>query len=337
MDVGIFFVIFLVGLALVFDFLNGFHDSANAIATIVSTRTLKPHWAVVWAAFFNFIAFLFFELHVANTMGVGLIDPRIVDQQLIFATLTGAIFWNLFTWYYGLPSSSSHALIGGLLGSALMKSGIDSVNFAGVSKVVASIFISPILGFSLGLLFMYLVIRIFFHCSRNRVEKWSKRVQFISSAMMSLGHGANDAQKTMGVIAILLFSSNLLGETFYVPWWVIVTCNFVMALGTLLGGWRIVRTMGMRITKLKPIHGSCAELAGACTLFLATDLGIPVSTTHTIAGAIFGVGTTNHASAVRWGLARRLIMAWLVTLPAAALVAAGVWVLANAFRHWIGG
>lgn len=333
MDFGLLSVIFLVGLALVFDFLNGFHDSANAIATIVSTRTLKPHWAVIWAAFFNFIAFLFFELHVANTMGVGLIDPHIVDKQLIFSTLCGAIFWNLVTWYYGLPSSSSHALIGGLLGSALMKSGINSINVVGVSKVVASIFFSPMLGFVLGIFLMFLAIRIFFKFSRFRVDQWSKRMQFVSSAMMSLGHGANDAQKTMGIIAILLFSSNLLGEQFYVPLWVIVTCNFVMALGTLLGGWRIVRTMGMRITKLKPIHGSCAELAGACTLFLATDLGIPVSTTHTIAGAIFGVGTTHSVTAVRWGLARRLILAWLVTLPAAALVAAGFWIIANWLNH----
>lgn len=320
-------VIFLVGLALLFDFLNGFHDSANSIATIVSTRTLKPHWAVLWAAFFNFVAFLFFKLHVANTIGTGLIMPSIVDHQLIFATLCGAIFWNIFTWFYGLPSSSSHALIGGLIGSALVKSGVHSLNIPGISKVVASIFFSPLLGFVLGLLLMFLATRIFFRITRHKVDNWFKKLQFLSSALMSLGHGANDAQKTMGIIAILLFSSHMLGDKFYVPLWVIITCNFVMALGTFLGGWRIVKTMGMRITKLKPINGSCAEIAGACTLFLATDLGIPVSTTHTIAGAIFGVGATHSLSAVRWGLARRIVIAWIVTLPAAGLVSAGVWLL----------
>ena len=265
-------VIFLVGLALIFDFLNGFHDSANSIATIVSTRTLKPHWAVIWAAFFNFIAFLFFQLHVANTIGTGLITTEIVDKQLIFSTLCGAIFWNIFTWYHGIPSSSSHALMGGLVGSSLAKAGIHSIKISGISKVVVSIFFSPLLGFILGIFLMYLVTLIFFHFTRPKVDKWFQRVQFISSALMSLGHGANDAQKTMGIIAILLFSSKMLGDHFYVPLWVIITCNFVMALGTLLGGWRIVKTMGMRITKLKPVHGCCAEIAGACTLFLATHL-----------------------------------------------------------------
>jgi inorganic phosphate transporter, PiT family len=326
-------IIFLVGLAFLFDFLNGFHDSANSIATIVSTRTLKPHWAVIWAAFFNFIAFLFFKLHVADTMGTGLIDPSIVDKQLIFTTLCGAIFWNLLTWYYGIPSSSSHALIGGLVGSALVKAGYHSIQFAGISKVVASIFLSPLLGFFLGLLLMYLVTVIFFHFTRAKVDKWFQRVQFLSSALMSLGHGANDAQKTMGIIAILLFSSHLLGPTFYVPIWVIITCNFVMALGTLLGGWRIVKTMGMRITKLKPVHGSCAEFAGALTLFAATHLGIPVSTTHTIAGAIFGVGSSNRASAVRWGIAQRIVLAWVITLPAAGLFSGVLWIII----HWLEG
>ena len=324
-------VIFLVVLALFFDFLNGFHDSANSIATIVSTRTLKPHWAVIWAAFFNFIAFLFFKLHVAATMGTGLIDPSVVDKQLIFTTLCGAIFWNLLTWYYGIPSSSSHALIGALVGSSLAKAGHHSIQIAGISKVVASIFLSPTLGFILGLLLMYAVTVLFFRFTRAKVDKWFQRMQFFSSALMSLGHGANDAQKTMGIIAILLFSSHLLGNAFYVPLWVIVTCNFTMALGTLLGGWRIVKTMGMRITKLKPVHGSCAEFAGAFTLFAATHLGIPVSTTHTIAGAIFGVGASHSASAVRWGIAQRIMLAWVITLPAAGIFSAVLWLII----HWL--
>ncbi len=331
MDLGLVFIIFLVVLALVFDFLNGFHDSANSIATIVSTRTLKPHWAVIWAAFFNFIAFLFFKLHVANTIGTGLITTHIVDSRLIFSTLCGAIFWNLLTWYYGLPSSSSHALIGGMVGSAVAKAGFGSINFVGISKVVVSIFFSPLLGFILGLLLMYIVMLLFVRSTRHRTDRLFKKLQFVSSALVSLGHGANDAQKTMGIIAILLFSSHLLGEKFYVPVWVIITCNLVMALGTLFGGWRIIKTMGMRITKLKPVHGSCAEFAGACTLFLATDLGIPVSTTHTIAGAIFGVGATTNISAVRWGIARRIVIAWIVTLPAAGLVSGIIWYI----THWV--
>lgn len=329
----ILLVALLVGLALVFDFLNGFHDSANSIATIVSTRTLKPHWAVIWAAFFNFIAFLFFKLHVADTMGTGLIDPTLVDKSLIFATLSGAIFWNILTWYYGIPSSSSHALIGALVGAALTKAGVHSIQFAGISKVVASIFLSPLMGFILGLFLMYLVTMVFFHFTRGKVDKWFQRVQFFSSALLSLGHGANDAQKTMGIIAILLFSSNMIGPQFHVPLWVIITCNFVMALGTLLGGWRIVKTMGMRITKLKPVHGSCAEFAGALTLFTATHLGIPVSTTHTIVGGIFGVGSSNNASAVRWGIAQRIVLAWIITLPAAGFVSAALWLT----LHWIQG
>ncbi len=255
-----------------------------------------------------------------------------MDKQLILTTLCGAIFWNILTWYYGIPSSSSHALIGGLVGSSLAKAGIHSIQFAGISKVVASIFLSPLLGFFLGLLLMYAVTMIFFHYTRAKVDKWFQRVQLFSSALMSLGHGGNDAQKTMGIIAILLFSSNLLGPKFYIPLWVIITCNFVMALGTLLGGWRIVKTMGMRITKLKPVHGSCAEFAGAFTLFIATHFGIPVSTTHTIAGAIFGVGSSNNASAVRWGLAQRIVLAWVITLPAAGLFSALMWLII----HWFG-
>ncbi len=325
MDQGVFILVLLVVLALIFDFLNGFHDSANSIATVVSTRTLKPHIAVIWAATFNFIAFLFFKMHVANTIGVGLIDPSIIDKHLIFATLCGAIFWNLLTWYYGLPSSSSHALIGGLVGTALVKSGVHAVNLAGISKIALSIFLSPFVGFTLGILLMYLAIVIFFRSSRTRIDRYSRKLQLVTSALMSLGHGANDAQKTMGIIAVLLFSSHMIGDKFYVPLWVIITCNFVMALGTLLGGWRIVKTMGMRITKLKPLQGGCAELAGATTLFLATNLGIPVSTTHTVAGSIFGVGVMHNLAGVRWNIAQRMVLAWLITLPAAGLVAAGVW------------
>lgn len=324
-------VIGLIALALIFDFLNGFHDSANSIATIVSTRILKPHWAVIWAAFFNFIAFLFFKLQVAATIGTGLIDPSVVDKQVIFTALCGAIFWNLLTWYYSIPSSSSHALIGSLVGASIVKAGFHSIQIIGISKVVVSIFFSPLLGFVLGLILMYLVTILFFRVNRAKVDHWFHKLQFFSSALMSLGHGGNDAQKTMGIIAILLFSSNFLGKTFYVPLWVIITCNFVMALGTLLGGWRIVKTMGMRITKLKPVHGSCAEFAGALTLFAATHWGIPVSTTHTIAGAIFGVGASNKASAVRWGIAQRIVLAWVITLPASALFSGLLWGLI----HWL--
>lgn len=332
MDSSLLVIVGLVVLALVFDFLNGFHDSANSIATIVSTRTLRPQWAVVWAAFFNFIAFLFFKLHVASTIGTGLIDPKLVDNQLVFAALCGAIFWNVLTWLLALPSSSSHALIGGLVGAALAKAGSSSINFLGISKVVVSIFFSPLLGFVLGIILMYLTLLLFMRVTRYKVDKAFRKMQLVTSALMSLGHGGNDAQKTMGIIAILLFSSHILHGAFYVPLWVIITCNFVMALGTFFGGWRIVRTMGMKITKLKPASGSCAELAGACTLFVATHFGIPISTTHTIAGAIFGVGATNSFSAVRWGLAQRIVMAWIITLPAAALVSAGIWWIVQFFR-----
>lgn len=329
MEWQIAFVVFLIVLALIFDFLNGFHDSANAIASIVSTRTLKPHWAVLWAAFFNFIAFLFFKTTVANTMGTGLIDPTIVDSIVIFATLCGAIFWNVLTWYFGLPSSSSHALIGGLVGSAVIKSGVGVLKIAGLLKVLFAIILAPLLGFILGLILMRVLTFVFARVGRHRVQNFFKRLQFVTSAMISLGHGGNDAQKTMGIIAILLFSNQMLQGEFYVPLWVIITCNFVMALGTMFGGWRIIKTMGMRITKLKPMHGSCAEIAGASTLFLATHLGVPVSTTHTITGAIFGVGASENASAVRWGLARRILVAWCITLPAAGIVAALFWLLAE--------
>jgi inorganic phosphate transporter, PiT family len=322
------FIIFIVILALVFDFLNGFHDAANSIATVVSTRVLKPYWAVAWAAFFNFIAFLFFKLEVASTIGTGIIDPSIVTPHLICAALFGAIIWNIITWLYGLPSSSSHALFGGLLGAGLAQASgnIAVINIVGISKVFFAIFLSPVLGFFFGVLLMFLIIRLFWRMPRLKADKLFKRLQLVSAALISLGHGGNDAQKTMGIIAVLLFTSNLLqGDKFYVPIWVVITCNFVMALGTLFGGWKIVQTMGMRITKLKPVSGFCAETASSLTLFLATLFGIPVSTTHTIAGSIFGVGSLYNSSAVRWGIARRIVWAWIITVPAAALVAIFFW------------
>ncbi len=320
-------VIFTIGLALIFDFLNGFHDAANSIATIVSTRVLKPHWAVLWAAFFNFIAFAFFGLSVASTMGVGLIDPSIVTVPMILATLIGAIFWNIFTWYFGLPSSSSHALIGGLLGAGIAKAGFAPLKMVGITKVLLAIVISPLLGMIIGLLMMFITARLFFYTTPHKIDTWFRKLQFISAAFISLGHGGNDAQKTMGIIAVVLYTSHLLGDKFYVPLWVIIACNFVIALGTFFGGWRIVKTMGMKITKLKPVSGFCAESASAITLFLATGLGIPVSTTHIITGAITGVGSLNRMSAVRWGVARNIVWAWILTIPAAGVVSAGVWYL----------
>lgn len=327
MSIAFGLVIFTILLALFFDFLNGFHDAANSIATIVSTRVLKPQYAVLWAVFFNFIAFLFFGLHVANTIGVGLIDTSIVDIYLILAALIGAIIWNILTWYYGIPSSSSHALIGGLLGAGIAKAGVTHLKIAGISKVLLAIVLSPLIGMIMGGFLMLLTARIFFKFQPTQIDHWFRKLQFISAAFISLGHGGNDAQKTMGIIAILLFSAGLLGDHFYVPFWVIVSCNFVIALGTFFGGWRIVKTMGMKITKLKPISGFCAETASALTLFLATSLGIPVSTTHTITGAIVGVGSLNGAKAVRWGIARNIIWAWILTIPAAGVVSALVWVL----------
>lgn len=325
MEASFYVVIFTIGLALFFDFLNGFHDAANSIAAIVSTRVLKPHWAVAWAAFFNFIAFLFFGVHVATTIGTGLIDPHVISTEIILAALIGAIFWNIITWYYGLPSSSSHALIGGLLGASIAHSGLTPLNWLGISKVLAFIVISPLLGMIMGMLLMVITARIFFYYNPHRLDSWFRKLQFLSSAFISLGHGSNDAQKTMGIIAILLFSSGRLGEHFYVPAWVVILCNFVIALGTCFGGWRIVRTMGMKITKLRPVSGFCSDTAGALTLSLATILGIPVSTTHTITGSIIGVGSLNGLSAVRWGVARSIVWAWLLTIPASGLVAAAVW------------
>jgi PiT family inorganic phosphate transporter len=319
------FVIITIVLALFFDFLNGFHDAANSIAAIVSTRVLKPQWAILWAAFFNFIAFLFFGVNVATTIGIGLVDPSIVDTQLIFSALVGAIIWNILTWYYGLPSSSSHALIGGLLGATIMHAGTSPLNWVGVAKVLSAIVISPLLGMIMGIIFILLIARIFFYANPHQIDSWFRKLQLLSSAFISLGHGSNDAQKTMGIIATLLYSSGLIGNHFFIPFWVIILCNFVIALGTCFGGWRIIKTMGMRITKLKPVSGFCSDTASAFTLALATLLGIPVSTTHTVTGAIIGVGSINGISAVRWGVARNIIWAWMLTIPASGCVAAMVW------------
>lgn len=325
MDATLILIIVTIAMALIFDFLNGFHDAANSIAAVVSTRVLKPQYAVLWAAFFNFVAFLFFGVHVANTMGTGLVDPSVIDTHVIFSALLGAIFWNIFTWYYGLPSSSSHALIGGLLGASIAHAGMAPLKWGGIIKVLSAIVISPLLGMVMGMILIVLTARLLFYTTPNRVEGWFRRLQLLSSAFISLGHGSNDAQKTMGIIAILLYSSHLIGPTFYIPFWVVVSCNFVIALGTCFGGWRIVRTMGMKITKLRPVSGFCSDTASAITLALATMLGIPVSTTHTVTGAIIGVGSLNGFHAVRWGVAKNIVWAWILTIPASGCVAAIVW------------
>lgn len=311
----------LIGVALLFDFLNGLHDAANSIATIVSTRVLRPHYAVGWAAFFNFIAFLFFGLHVAETLGTGIIDPGIVDPAVIFAALVGAIVWNVVTWIFGIPSSSSHALIGGLVGAGVAKAGASSVVVFGLAKTTAAIVLSPLTGFLLALFLVLAVSWLFVKQTPFAVDKVFRVLQFVSASLYSLGHGGNDAQKTMGIIAVLLYSQGMLGPEFYVPLWVVLTCQAALALGTLFGGWRIVHTMGSRITRLNPMQGFCAETGGAITLFAATWLGIPVSTTHTITGAIIGVGAARRATAVRWGIAGNIVVAWVITLPVAALIA----------------
>ncbi len=312
----------LVAVALVFDFLNGLHDAANSIATIVSTRVLRPQYAVFWAAFFNFIAFLFFGLHVAETIGKGIVDADIVTPAVIFSALVGAIVWNVLTWIVGIPSSSSHALIGGLVGAGVAKAGTGAIVWAGLTKTVAAIVLSPLTGFVLALLLVLAVAWIFVRQSPYAVDRTFRVLQFVSASLYSLGHGGNDAQKTMGIIAVLLYSQGALGDTFYVPLWVVLSCQAALALGTLFGGWRIVHTMGSKITRLNPMQGFCAETGGAITLFAATWLGIPVSTTHTITGAIVGVGAARRVSAVRWGIAKSIVVAWVVTLPATAAIAA---------------
>ena len=315
-------ILFLILLALAFDFLNGFHDSANSIATVVSTRVLTPQHAVIWAAFFNFIAFLFFGLHVANTIGKGIIDIHIVDSQIIFGALMGACAWNIITWFFGLPTSSSHALIGGLVGSALVKAGAGSLVWSGIIKTVAFILISPVVGFLLGVVYGVIVHWIARKSSPAGVDHWFRKGQLVSAALYSLGHGGNDAQKTMGIIASLLFSAGLLGSKFYVPFWVVITCHAAIALGTMFGGWRIVKTMGQKISKLKPVDGFCAEFGAAITLFVSSAFGIPVSTTHTITGAIVGVGSLRRMNAVKWGVAGQIVWAWILTIPCSALLSA---------------
>ena len=319
----------LIGVALFFDFLNGLHDAANSIATIVSTRVLRPQYAVFWAAFFNFIAFLFFGLHVAETIGRGIVSAEIVTPQVVFAALVGAIAWNIITWLYGIPSSSSHALIGGLVGGAVAKAGSVAIVWAGLLKTVAAIVLSPLTGFVLALLLVLVVSWLFVRRTPFAVDGTFRWLQFVSASLYSLGHGGNDAQKTMGVIAVLLYSQGMLGGEFYVPFWVVISCQAMLALGTLFGGWRIVHTMGSRITRLNPMQGFCAETGGAITLFGATWLGIPVSTTHTITGAIVGVGAARRVSAVRWGIAGSIVVAWVITMPATAIIAAIVYGLTS--------
>ena len=319
----------LVGVALLFDFLNGLHDAANSIATIVSTRALSPKWAVIWAAFFNFIAFLVFGLHVAKTVGTGIVAPAVIDDWVIFGALMGAISWNIITWMAGIPSSSSHALVGGLLGAGFAKAGTGVRVWSGVSKTVAAIVLSPALGFALGLLLMLIVAWLFVRATPVLADRVFRSLQFLSAAAYSVGHGANDAQKTMGIIAALLYAHGRLHGEFHVPIWVVLSCYAAMGLGTLFGGWRIIRTMGTRITRLSPQQGFCASAAGAITLFLATGLGIPVSTTHTITGSIMGVGAAKRVSAVRWGVAQGIVMAWVITMPLAGLIAAGFYLLAK--------
>ena len=319
-------IVLLVALALAFDFMNGFHDAANAIATIVSTGVLKPGQAVIWAAVFNFLALFIFGLHVAATIGKGMVDPSVVDHHVIFGALIGAIVWNVVTWYYGIPSSSSHALIGGMIGAAVAKAGTGALLGAGIGKTVLFIVVSPLLGFVLGALMMLAVAWIFRRATPGRVDRWFRRGQLVSCAMYSLGHGSNDAQKTMGIIWLLLiFAGVAAREGTHPPYWVVVACYAAISLGTLFGGWRIVKTMGQKITKLKPVGGFCADAGGAITLFVASSMGIPVSTTHTITGAIVGVGASRRVNAVRWGIAGSIVWAWIFTIPASAFVAALAW------------
>lgn len=323
-------IVLLILLALSFDFLNGFHDAANSVATIVSTRVLSPRLAVIWAAFFNFMAFLVFGLHVAGTIGKGIVDIKIIDSSIIFAALMGACIWNIITWYLGLPTSSSHALIGGLIGAALVKSGSQSLIAGGILKTVLFIFVSPILGLILGVIIGVVVYNLFRKSHPMKVDHLFRKGQLISAAAYSLGHGGNDAQKTMGIIAGLLFSAGLL-DKFYIPLWVVLSCHAAIALGTMFGGWRIVKTMGQKVAKLRPVDGFCAEFGAATTLFFSTSMGVPVSTTHTITGSIMGVGSIKGLMNVKWGVAGRIVWAWILTIPLAALVSALFYLIVKLF------
>ncbi len=317
----------LIFIALAFDFLNGLHDAANSIATIVSTRVLRPQTAVAWAAFFNFIAFLFFGAHVAQTIGTGIISAEVIDPRIVFGALMGAIAWNIITWALGIPSSSSHALIGGLVGAGVTKVGVGAIVWGGLVKTTVAIVLSPFTGFLLAMLLFLFVSWLFVRYTPYAVDRTFRSLQLVSASLYALGHGGNDAQKTMGIIAALLFSQGYLGDAFYVPFWVMISCYAVMGLGTLIGGWRIVHTMGSRITRLRPFQGFCAETGGAITLFAATHFGIPVSTTHTITGCIIGVGAARRVSSVRWKVANRIVFAWVVTIPASALIASVFYLL----------
>src|SRR5579863_5787510 len=331
-QLGLPALIALIVVALAFDFLNGLHDTANSIATLVSTRMLRPRYAVIWAAFFNFIAFLIFGVHVARTIGVGIIAPQVMDAHVIFGALMGAIAWNLITWWGGIPSSSSHALIGGLVGAGVLKAGVGAIVWPGLLTTGAFIVLSPLLGFFLALMLMLAVSWLFVRANPRTVEPTFQWLQFAAASLISLGHGGNDAQKTMGIIAVLLFSQGHLGSDFYVPFWVVITCQAAMGLGTLIGGWRIVHTVGSKITRMTPVQGFCASTGGAIMLFAATYLGIPVSTTHTVTGSIIGVGAARKVSAVRWNIAGNIVIAWFITLPASAAVAA----LCYLCSKWIG-
>jgi PiT family inorganic phosphate transporter len=319
----------LIAVALLFDFMNGRNDAANSIATIVSTRVLAPHYAVVWAAFFNFVAFLVFGLHVAATIGTGIVAPSSINDAVVAGALMGAICWQVVTGYFGIPSSSSHALIGGLVGAGVAHAGTGVIVWNGLGKTAFAIVLSPVTGLAIALFLVLVVSWLFARKAPARVDGIFRKVQFVSASLYSLGHGGNDAQKTMGIISLLLVAHNQLPGAFHVPFWVVLACNGAMALGTLLGGWRIVRTLGTRITRLTPLQGVCAETAGSITLFLATGLGIPVSTTHTITGAVIGVGAARRVSAVRWGVAREIVTAWIITMPAAALMGAIFYKLAG--------
>lgn len=334
-------LILLIVLALAFDFMNGFHDAANSIATIVSTGVLRPQYAVLWASFFNFVAFFVMKTTIAATIGKGTIEPAIVDHYVIFGALVGAIIWNIITWYYGIPSSSSHALIGGLVGAAVSKAGTGALISAGLTKIIIFIVVAPLLGMVFGGTMMVIVSWIFFRNSQRRVDRWFRRLQLVSASLYSLGHGGNDAQKTAGIIWMLLIATTasnpeivpgwMQADSTNLPAWIVAACYVMMGAGTMFGGWRIVKTMGMRITKLKPVGGFCAETGGAITLFMASALGIPVSTTHTITGAIVGVGSTNGFNAVRWGVAGNIVWAWLLTIPASAFIASIAWYVGHKF------